>query len=408
MSLFWRSSKPRRSAGEWFPLPAGLTSEAASYADVNVSTVDTAMQAVAVRASVDLIASLVSELPVDVYTERGGQRRQVPIPGYLLDPAGDGQGLSDWIYQALVSWLLRGNVHGEILDLGPGDVPRQVVLAHPDRVTGQMREDGSVQWYFDGKPIAPSRVWHKRVNPVPGCVLGMSVIQAHAYDIGLNIVLTRFGLDYFRDGAHPSAVLQNTEKEVGEQLARQVKDRFLAALRGRREPVVFGRGWKFDPIQITPEESQFLETRGFTAAECCRLFGPGIAEILGYQQTGATLTYANLQSRTMHLMVFALDKWIRRVERMLTSMLPVSQYAKLNRDAVLETTTLERYQAHALALQNKWKVVNEVRRDEDLEPVEWGDEPVDLQAQEPAPEPPTEEDDQPPGTGGRTNNQRTR
>ena len=56
-------------------------------------------------------------------------------------------------------------------------------------------------------------------------------------------------------------------------------------------------------------------------------------------------------------------------------MLPKSQFVRLDPDALLRTTTLDRFKAHELALKNRWKVVNEVRKDVDMEPVEWGDEP---------------------------------
>jgi hypothetical protein len=75
-------------------------------------------------------------------------------------------------------------------------------------------------------------------------------------------------------------------------------------------------------------------------------------------------------------LVFSLGRWVRRTERLLSAMLPDSQYCVLDRDAILETTTLARYQAYASALQNQWKVVNEVRRAEGLQPVEWGDVPA--------------------------------
>ena len=79
-----------------------------------------------------------------------------------------------------------------------------------------------------------------------------------------------------------------------------------------------------------------------------------------------------------------MNRWLRRVERLLTEMLPRPQYVRINRAAMLESTTLTRYQAHALALANRWKTVNEVRDHEDMPPVEWGDEPNTTPAAPPA------------------------
>jgi HK97 family phage portal protein len=152
------------------------------------------------------------------------------------------------------------------------------------------------------------------------------------------------------------------------------KQRFLAAIRGTREPVVLGKGWKYQAIQINPNESQFLETNNYTSAECCRIFGPAYAEIFGYA-TGGSMTYANIEQRSLDVLTYAVDPWLVRIENMLTRLLPAAMYAKFNRKALVRTDLLTRYRAHEIALRNRFTVVNEVRDVEDMSPVEWGDEP---------------------------------
>lgn len=352
---------------------------------VSVSSVEQAQQSIAIRAAMDLIASLGSELPMHVYSGEGSSRRKRVMPGYLEDPSGDGNGLPDWSYQVLMSWLGRGNLYGHVLERAPAGYPTQVLPLYPDSVTGVMI-DGAPKWYANGARIDdPRDLLHARVNPVPGVLLGQSPIALHATQIGLSLTATKFGNQWFADGAHPGAILTNTEIEMTPPLAKVAKERFMAAVRGSREPVVLGKGWEYKQIQLTPDESQFLETQGYSEAQCARIFGPGIAETLGYE-SGGSLTYSNVESRASHLLIFAVNKWLRRLERLLTSMLPRPQYVVIDRDGLLQSTTLERYRAHAEALKNNWKVINEVREDEDLVPVPWGDEPY-AAAPEPAPEP---------------------
>ncbi len=227
--------------------------------------------------------------------------------------------------------------------------------------------------------------------------MGLSPISYLQTTLGLQATATRFGLQWFRDGAHPNALLMNSESQMSPEQAQTAKDRFLAALRGTREPVVLGKGWDYKALQIAPEESQFLETQNWSSAECARIFGPGIAEVLGYE-SGGSLTYANVQDRGVHLLTYSVGKWLRRLERLLSQFLPRPQYVRLDRDALLETSTMQRYLAHQSALQNGWRTVNEVRADEDMTPVPWGDEPLALSTSTPAPEPaPT--DEPPPADG---------
>lgn len=345
---------------------------AANFANVDLTEATSAMRSIAIRSTIDLICSLSSELPVHVYTGDGAQRRKLPMPGYLQDPAGDGHGLQDWMYQFVESWCWRGNTYGNVLDERRG-VPTQIDLYYPDDVACNDDGQGGVRWLVNGGPPPPGfKQW--RVNPVPGRELGLSPIAAHATQIGLSLTSTQFGLQWFKDGAHPTGILSNSEENLNQDKAKTVKERFMAALRGSREPIVLGKGWSFEKIQLTPEESQFLDTQGYSEAQCCRIFGPGFAEVLGYD-SGGSMTYSNVESRAGHLLVFSMNKWFRRIERVLSSMLPDGQYVRIDRDALLQTTTMERYKAHESALRNRWRTVNEIRDDEDMQPVDWGNEP---------------------------------
>lgn len=377
MSVWWRSARPRSERAfpsTSFDQIAAQISGARSYTDVDVSTSESALRSVAVYAATDLVASLASELPIDVFSGEGSGRRERPMPTWLEDPDGSGYGLEDWRYRVVMSWLLRGNAFGNIIDRTPSGVLRQVDLFHPDDVNGWL-EGGEVKWTVAGQPFTDSsRMMHRRVNPVAGQVLGLSPIQTHASSIGVSLASTQFGLQWFTDGAHPNALLTNSETTLDDEQIRHVKSKFLAALRGTREPLVYGKGWEYKPIQLNPEESQFLETQGYSAAECARIFGPGIAEVLGYS-SGGSMTYANVVDRDLHLLKYALNKWLRRLERLLSAFLPRPQYVRINRDALLETNTMQRYQAYASALNNRWQTVNEVRDLEDMPRVPWGDEP---------------------------------
>ncbi len=289
-----------------------------------------------------------------------------------------------------MSWLARGNLYADVLQRSAAGYPVQLLPFHPDTVTMVLR-DGEPRWYVGGRPIEDNSTFlHRRVNPVPGAIQGRSPIAQHAAQIGLSLTATAFGAAWFADGAHPGGMLTNSEIEMNGAEAKTARQRFMAALQGR-EPVVLGKGWNFSEIQISPEESQFLETQGYSEAQCCRIFGPGFAEVLGYE-SGGSLTYSNVESRSAHLLVYSVNKWLRRLERLLTSMLPRPQYVVIDRDAILQSTTLERYAAHASALTNGWKVINEIREDEDLPPVPWGNEPISISAPAPEPEPDDEDD----------------
>ncbi len=344
-----------------------------NYATVDANG-DNALRSIAVGAAVDLICSLASELPLEVFRGEGSERVKLPTPSNLQDPGANGQGLEDWIYSLINSWLYRGNAYGEIVEWDSRTAnPRRVALFHPDQVRATL-VDGQIQWWVNSQPWdEPARFVHRRVNPVPGRLLGASVIERHAMQIGTSLAAAQFGAQWFADGAHPSGLLVN-QSDITKEQAETVKSRWTSVFNGTREPAVLGKGWEWTPLQVSPNESQFLETQRFTEAQCARMFGPAVAETLGYE-TGGSMTYANVVDRRSDLLTFSLNKWLTRAERLLSQLLPSPQYVRFNRDALLQSTTLARYEAHKSALENRWRTVNEIRDIEDLPPVEWGDAP---------------------------------
>lgn len=370
-----------RRGGVMFPSPPIPPNSQAgpfgSFDRVDLSVTEASLQKVAVWACVSLVRTIAEILPLDQFRGVGRDRVQLPMPRFLADLGGDKFGLADWCSQIVYCEMLRGNAVGLVPDGQrqlPSGQPSQIVLQHPDRVRA-FRDplSGVTTWWLDGKRVDTSQVWHKRVNPVPGQTEGLSPIAMHALTISTGISAMRFGHQWFTDGAHPSAVL-TTEAKVNQSQARTIKERFMSAVRGTREPAVLGGGMQYHAVQINPNESQFLETNKYTGAECCRIFGPALAEVFGYD-TGGGLTYANIEQRSLDLLTFAADPWLVRLERMLSELLPAPRYVKFNRSALVKTDLKTRFEAHQLALGNRWKTVNEVRDDEDMPTVTWGDEP---------------------------------
>jgi HK97 family phage portal protein len=271
------------------------------------------------------------------------------------------------------SWLYRGNAYGFETGWDSRGRARYIDLLYPDDVT-VVDDGGRPSWSVNGNPVTrPDLFVHRRVNPVPGKLLGASMIEKHARVIGTSISAARFGEQWFKEGAHPSGMLTN-EAALAPGEIKEAKSLWMAQFRGTREPVAMGRGWTWKQLQVNANESQFLETMRYTEAQCARMFGPAVAETLGYE-SGGSMTYANVVDRRSDLLTFSLGKWLRRAERILTGLLPEPQYARFDRDSLLASDTLKRYEAHALALTNRFGTVNEVRDDEDMAPVPWGDQP---------------------------------
>lgn len=369
MGVFFGPPREKRYDGFTanFTNPPIPTNASMSQFAAPLNKAEGSMQSIAVWSAVSLIASLTAELPIDVY-RAGPASQPINAPDYLNDIGGDGYGTQDWIYQLLVSFLLRGNVYGKVLQRSPLGFPTQVSLYSPDDVTVRSDSDGVLHWRVSGQEVPAASMWHKRAYSVPGMMIGLSPVGYHAMSIGLGLAAQNFGVQFFRNGANPTGLLVNSEVELNKDTARTAKERFIAAMNSTREPVVLGKGWDWKQISIAPEESQFLETQKYSAADVARIFGPGMPEILGYP-SGDPLTYSTVESRSLHLLTYTLDPWFTRVERILSGFLPNTQTVKLNRAALLRADLLTRYRAHAISIASKWTAPSEVRDIEDMPPM---------------------------------------
>lgn len=387
MSVLFRGAPEVRDFGSVPRIPRNSEQGGGmSVRRVDLTRADSAMQKVAIASSINLLASIVETVPLHAYTGRGKAKRQIELPPWFADLGGDGHGLEDWMAQVMWSWGLRGNLVGLNGDRDPKTgKPRFVTLKHPDDLRGHRDpSSGRIVWTMGGKVVETDKVFHRRVYPVPGYVMGASPIAQHALTIGSGIAAEQFGAQFFLDGGHPTAVFQNTKAKVDEGQARKIKRRIRAVMAGNREPLVLGADWTWKNLQVAPNESQFLETNKYSEAQCARIYGPGMAEILGYE-SGGSMTYQNVEQRSIDLLKFTVNPWLRRFERMLSWFLPNPQWVYFERKALLETDVLTRFKVHEIALRNDIEVVNEVRDLEDLPPVPWGDEPTTNKSPAPTP-----------------------
>jgi HK97 family phage portal protein len=197
-------------------------------------------------------------------------------------------------------------------------------------------------------------------------------LTVHRETVGLGLAAQQFGAQWFGDGAHPSAVL-STDQAVNQEAAATIKDRFMSAVRGRREPAVLGGGMKYQQIQVNADESQFLETQQHSAVAVARVFGIQ-PEMIAAAVSGSSVTYANVEQQAIQYLTFGLDRWLVKGENAITRHLPRGNFAKFNRGALLRTDLLTRYQAHAIGLDKHFKTIDEVRDIEDDPPLSNGEQ----------------------------------
>lgn len=329
-------------------------------------------QSQAIPAALDAIRlrqELISTMPVQVFRRRNnGTPEEVDPPNVLVQPE-SGSDIIGWLAGGQKSLDMRGNGYGIIADRDRNGLPTQIELQHPDTVQCRYDRSGTRYYRVAGKRYEVRDIWHERSHDEPGSPVGLSPIAACARSLGINIASEQFGSDFFRDGAHPTALLSNEKADTIDQTTAQVvKSRFMAAVNGNREPVVLGGSWKFEQLSIAPNESQFLETLKFGVNQVARIFNVP-AELIGGGADGSSLTYANRVDRALDFLTYRLGPSILRREANLSKLTPRGQYVKLNRSALLAADLLTRLRAYAIGLHTGVYALDEPRLLEDRAPL---------------------------------------
>lgn len=320
------------SAAEWI---RGVEGGGTTKSGVTVND-DRAMRLGAMWSSVNLLASIVSNLPVDVVRGSGASKVQVsPQPPLVASPSLI-MSRREWTYQAMVSMLLRGNAYGYVVERDKALRPRTVEWLNPDRVQVEQSSGISRPTYrVSGEVVSSDDLLHMRAFVKPGSVVGMSPVAYHAETIGVGLSAQAFGAQWFGDGGHPTAIFQNKQKAIDPDQAATIKARISSVLRGKREPLVLGSDWDYQQIQVSANESQFIESMQYTDAQVARLYGPGLAEVLGYATSGSSLTYSNRVDRSLDLLTYSVMHWVNKFEDTLTANIAQPQTVRYNVAALL-------------------------------------------------------------------------
>lgn len=342
-------------------------------------TTSSSLQLLTVYGCVSFICDGISTLPVDVFRDDNGKAVEVTKPRWLEEPV-PGLDTIAWLTQFLSSMLLAGNSYN-FLDYLEGGlnavIPLDPMKVHVERVRGVkvFRVGGEL---FDAR-----RILHTPAVMFPGADVGLSPVDAARRSIGLGMLAQQYGSDFFEKGSHLSGVIEDPG-ELDPQKAVQTAKTWAKLHSGPKNnhlPGVLQGGAVWKETSITNEQAQFLETRGFTAAEIAgQMFRTDPSELGIPIPQGGNLTYANLQERNRRKVQVTFLPWIVRVEHAVFTLLPRPRYMKFNVDALLRADLESRYKSYAVGIQNKFVYPNEARALEDMAPVPGGDDFPDIQA----------------------------
>lgn len=321
-----------------------------------------------------LLASSVATLPLQTYRRSGDRRERVPDPQLLKQPSVQG-GLHDWIFRAMTSMVYRGNAVGLITRRDLFEHPIGVEWLNPDEVNvhdSQPSGPGSFTdplWYWRGRPVPASDLIHIPWFTLPNRVWGLSPLGAYAATVSTGLAAQKFSADWFDAGGVPPGTFKNATQVVSQDDADQIKRRLVQAIR-THQPIVYGADWEYSPITISPNEAKFVETMRLGASQVAAIYGIPPEMIGG--ESGASMTYANVENQSINFVQFTLLPWLTKLEDALSFLLPRPQYVKFNIDALIRPDATTRYANYKTAREIGLMNLDEMRALEDMPPLPNG------------------------------------
>lgn len=328
----------------------------------------------AVYACVSAISETIGSLPLAVYRKTDTGREKSPehaLYRVLHDMPNDRQSALEFREQMTAHMLLRGNAYARIVRGGDGQV-RQLIPLHPDRVRVLELENGRIGFEVTdsaGKVqrLTMDEVFHLRHRSDDG-VVGVSPIARAKGVLELAAAENQHGVDTFSNGSRLLGVLQSPGRLNSAQ-RQAVAEAWRAHKAGGT--AVLDDGMSFSPLSMTLEDAEWIEARKFSVIEVARLFRVPAVII----QSMEAANYSNSVELARQFVTLCLRRhlvaWEQAIHRqLLTEAGRRTYFVEHGVEGLLRGDSKTRADFYQSAIQNGWMEVNEVRRLENLPPLE--------------------------------------
>lgn len=339
-----------------------------------VVNADTAFRINAVFSAVSLISDTIATLPVDSYIRRDGARFAFrPRPAWVTRP--DVDTTKEAFYGAvIVSLLLDGNAFVRVYSNRRGEIVNLVVL-NPTKVEIERNGLGRVMFRCEGEEKLLSAEEIVFIPDVvrPGHIRGISRVEALKDNFGLALALESYAARFFGQGATTQGIIEYPSKLTqvqAEELRESFDNRHKGWRRSHRTGVL-SNGAKYVQTSVDPEKSQALDARRMAVEDVARAFNvpPHLLGLPG------TTSYASVEQNNLAWVTHCLRPIVQKLETALSPLLTrsaggESAFLKFSLDGLLRADINSRMTAFSIGLQSGFLTINDVRRLEDLPPID--------------------------------------
>lgn len=356
-----------------------LSGEPVTDSEQNIET-DTALRYSVVFACCRVLAETFASVPILLYKKKGNEREAVtdlPIYDILHNAPNEEMAHFNFAESMMMAMNTEGNAIAQRLYNAAGEL----IGLYPIRAEID-RDKETKKLIYKAQSGGQTRIFQRsEIFHVPGPSLdgitGLSPITYASSAIRLGLSYEQFGIQFFRNAANPSGAFTNPA-ELGEEayqrLKKELKEKYTG-LNNSGTPLLLEGGLQWQQFTVNPTDAQLLESKNFQIEDICRIYR--VPQHLVNKLDRSTNN--NIEQQALEFVVYTMLPHYKRYEECANAQLLTPEQRRAGYflehkvDGLMRGDSAARAAFYASGRQWGWLCVNDIRRLENLPPVDGGD-----------------------------------
>ena len=354
---------------------AGLTVDESSALEISV-----------VSSCLNAIIDTVIQAPIDVYrrVSNGVEiAHDHPVQRLIIEPNQYAMTFDELIQTWLGHYLINGMGYIRV-DRDNNFVPSSLLPLLPDR-TYPVLKDGLFYYQTRNGSNETENLTPDSVIQIKGLgydgLTAYSPIHQHRHELGNEKALTEFIGSQYASGLNPGTAFKHKVKQSPESkdlLKAQVNTDY-AGRTNYKKNIILDNDWQFERLpSFSNEEAQFVEVRKFLTRKIAAAFKVPPHKVGDDSRT----SFSSLEQENRYFYIETINPLMRKMEKALNKTLfredeKDQYYIEFNRRQFLQADLAAQTEHFVAMLQNKVYTPNVVLEHLGMNPVPWGDQPLE-------------------------------
>ncbi|WP_175663065.1 phage portal protein [Burkholderia ambifaria] len=347
-----------------------------------VVTPASALSLTVLQNCVTLLSESIAQLPIELYERSGDDRKPAidhPLYSILKYAPNPWQTPFEYQEQSQVAVGLRGNSYS-FIDRDQDGVIQGLYPLDNEGVTVMKGSDLMPVYRVHGSDPMPRRlVHHVRWMSINGYT-GLSPVLLHANAIGHAQAIQQYAGKSFMNGTTLSGVIERPKESPAlkdQASVDRITDGWNAKFGGSgnaKKVALLQEGMTFRPLSMTNVDAALIDALRLSALDIARIYKIPAHMVNELERA----TFSNIEHQEIQFVIYTLLPWVKRHEQAKTRdlLLPSERkqyFIEYNLAGLLRGDQSSRYAAYAVGRQWGWLSINDIRRLENMPPVEGGD-----------------------------------